>query len=229
MSQPVQAVYFDLFATLVSVSKAAAGRGRYTADILGLDRDRWNTACFSDQHDICETTSQLQIIEKLARSLAPSIPMSRIREAAGERQWRFDNALLQVEAEILQALESIRRRGIRLGLISNASTDEVRAWPDSPLRPLFDTALFSCECGLKKPDPAIYRLALSQLDVEAQHALFVGDGGSREHRGAFDSGIRSLLVTHFLGGSNDEDLRKRETGSVGRISHINELNVALTV
>jgi len=35
-------IFFDLFTTLISVSKAAGGRGRYTADILGLDRDTWN-------------------------------------------------------------------------------------------------------------------------------------------------------------------------------------------
>ena len=226
MSHPVQAVFFDLFATLISVSKAAGGRGRYTADILGLDREQWNTVCFSDRHDICGPTSQLEIIRKLAHSLDASIPMHLIREVAWERQRRFDHALLHLEREILEALAALKERGIRLGLISNASTDEVRAWPDSPARPFFDSALFSCECGLKKPDPAIYRLGLSRLDVEARHALFVGDGGSQEHLGAARSGIRSLLSTHFLDTSSDEELRQREMGSVGRIGHIGELATA---
>jgi len=223
MSYPVQAVLFDLFATLVSVSKAGAERGRYTADILGLDRKEWNAACFSEQHDICGPSNQLEIIHKLAHSLDPSIPLSRIREAARERQQRFDHALLQVEAGILDALEALQEKGVRLGLISNASTDEVRAWPDSPLRPLFDTALFSWECGLKKPDPAIYQLGLSRLGVEANQALFVGDGGSREHQGAAASGIPSLLTSYFLDGADEKDLRQREAGSVGRIGHIGEL------
>ena len=228
MNYSVRAVFFDLFATLISVSKAAGGRGRYTADILGLDRDEWNAACFSDHHDICDPSNQLEIIRKLAHSLDPSIPLSRIREAARERQWRFDNALLQVEEEILQALANLREQGLRLGLISNASTDEVRAWSDSPLRPLFDSALFSCECGLKKPDPAIYKLGLGQLGIEARNTLFVGDGGSREHLGAAQSGIRSLLVTYFLDSSDEQDLQQREMGSVGRIAHVGDLATVLT-
>lgn len=223
MNSPVKAVFFDLFATLISVNKAAAGKGRDTAEVLGLDPKVWNAACFSEHHDICGPSNQLDIIRKLAHSLDSSIPESLIEEATRHRQWRFDHALMQVETEILGALVELKACGIRLGVISNASTDEVRAWPDSPLRPLFDKALFSCECGLKKPNPAIYQMGLKHLGVEAGQALFVGDGGSREHSGAAQSGIRSYLVTHFIGHHSEEKLQKLGEGSMGRIGHISEL------
>jgi FMN phosphatase YigB (HAD superfamily) len=51
MKSTCKAILFDLFGTLLSVSKAAQGVGQYTADILGLDRKAWNRACFSDQHE----------------------------------------------------------------------------------------------------------------------------------------------------------------------------------
>ena len=168
MSQVVSAIFFDLFSTLISVSKAVGNKGRHTADVLGIDRDRWNTACFSDHHDICRPTNQRRIIQKLAHSLDPTIPLSLINQAAKERQWRFDHALLNIEQEILEVLNRLRDAEIRLGLISNASTDEVRAWPDSPLSPLFDVALFSCHCGSKKPEPRIYQQALQQLGLKPE-------------------------------------------------------------
>ena len=39
----------------------------------------------------------------------------------------------------------------------------------------FDVVLFSCEVGLRKPNPAIYELALERLGVAAEAALFLDD------------------------------------------------------
>ncbi|OQX31517.1 MAG: hypothetical protein B0D96_06210 [Candidatus Sedimenticola endophacoides] len=217
-----RAILFDLFATLISVSKAAGG-GRYTADILGLDRHAWNRACFSEHHEICRPTRQRDIVRRLAHSLDPEIPETLIAEACEERQRRFDRALIEVEAEILTVLGELRGRGIHLGLISNASTDEVRAWDRSPLAPLLDCALFSCHCGLKKPDPGIYHLGLRTLGLPPHQALFVGDGGSDEHLGARRAGIHSLQVTYFLERLSPEELAHKARGARGRINHIREL------
>lgn len=224
MDKRADVLLFDLFGTLISVTKAANGRGRHTADILGVDRKRWNHACFSEHHDICAPTSQHEVIRRLAHSIDPSIPSRLIREASEERQWRFDNALTNIEPGIIDVLERLQGGGRRLGLISNASTDEVRAWRDSPLRPFFDAVLFSCECGIQKPDPRIYRMALQGMAVDPQESLFIGDGGSREHMGASRAGIPSLLVTYFLDELTEEELQSRAEGSRGTIAHIRELH-----
>ena len=214
---------FDLFGTLISVTKAANGRGRHTADILGIDRARWNRACFGEHHQICVPTRQHEVIQRLAHSIDPDIPVQLIQEASEERQWRFDNALMNIEPEIVEVLEGLKAGGGRLGLISNASTDEVRAWRHSPLRPLFDATLFSCDCGIQKPDLAIYRRALKAMAVAPRESLFIGDGGSREHMGASRAGIPSLLVTYFLDELTEEELLSRAEGSSGTIAHIREL------
>ncbi len=223
MNQPYKAIFFDLFGTLISVTKAAKGKGRYTADILGLDRAAWNQACFGEHHDIVSETDHVEAIQRMAHSLDPSIPLSRIHEAAEERQLRFDNALIEIEAGILETLQTLNRGGIKLGLISNASTGEVSAWHRSPLAPLFSTVHFSCEHGLKKPQPGIYQKALGEMAIEPEEALFIGDGSSEEHLGAENCGIHSLLVTYFLDTGNQADLERRGRGSRGTIAHISEL------
>jgi putative hydrolase of the HAD superfamily len=40
---------------------------------------------------------------------------------------------------------------------------------------VFDDWIASCEVGLRKPDPEIYRLALERADVEAQETVYVDD------------------------------------------------------
>jgi putative hydrolase of the HAD superfamily len=89
-------------------------------------------------------------------------------------------------------------RGIATALVSDAGFDDIEAWHQSPLASRLDVTVFSCEVGVRKPDPSIYRCALEQVGVDAPHALFVGDGGSDEHRGARAVGMRAVFVTRLL-------------------------------
>ena len=63
-----------------------------------------------------------------------------------------------------------------VGIISN--TNEVHAsWLHANLPELkqFSSVILSNEVGLLKPDPAIFKLALNQLGVSPEQALFVDD------------------------------------------------------
>ncbi|MCG8098807.1 MAG: HAD family hydrolase, partial [Candidatus Thiodiazotropha taylori] len=198
MKTTYKAILFDLFGTLLSVSKEAKGQGQFTADILGLERKAWNQTCFSEHHDIVSSTDHLEIVRRIAHSLDPSIPLDKVRQATDARQLRFDTALLEIEPGILSILQELKQQGFILGLISNASTGEVSAWPESPLAPLFTSVHFSCQQGVQKPDPEIYQMALAEMAITADSALFIGDGSSEEHSGAEACNIDSLLVTYFL-------------------------------
>jgi putative hydrolase of the HAD superfamily len=219
-----QGILFDLFHTLVNVASAPGASGRYTADILGIERSVWRTACFGDLHDICRPTDHREVIRRLAHSIDPGIADSRIEEAAADRQRRFDHALTHVDPETLDALAALRQRGLKLALVSNASTGEVSAWRDSPLSKLFDAAVFSCECGWRKPEPEIYRWALERIETEAGQALFVGDGGSDEHTGARRVGLTAVLITRFLSG---EAAAQRRSAADCEVSGLEQLGTLL--
>jgi len=194
-----RAVCFDLFNTLVNVGTVPSSIGGTTAEVLGVEASAWSQACFSDDHEICRPTNHYDVIRTLAHRLDPEIPLARIEAATRQRQARFDYALTTaVSPDVVNTLRRLRDRGYQLALISNASTAEVQAWPDSPLRPLFDVSVFSCDVGMKKPDPAIYHYTAGQLDVEPQQCVFVGDGGSDEHHGAQASGMTPLWLTQHL-------------------------------
>jgi putative hydrolase of the HAD superfamily len=224
---PYKVILLDLFHTLVDVGTAPGASGRYTADILGLSREAWNRACFGAAHDICRPTSQLAVIRALAHSLDPAIPEARIREAAEERQRRFDHALLSVEPQVLDCLAELNAMGLRLGLLSNASTDEVRAWEDSPLAAHFEQAFFSWECGCAKPQPAFYRHALARMGVGTDECLFVGDGGSEEHSGAREVGIDNVLLTRHIGHFDEARLAPRRAAVKWEIASLQALRPLL--
>lgn len=195
----LRAICFDLFNTLVNVGTVPLAIGGTTAKVLGVEASAWNQACFSDDHEICQPTQHVDVIRTLAHRLDPQIPLARIEAATHQRQARFDYALTTiVSADVINTLRTLRDQGYQLALISNASTAEVQAWPDSPLRDLFDVSVFSCDVGMKKPDPAIYHYTAEKLGVETQHCVFVGDGGSDEHHGAYASGMTPLWLTCHL-------------------------------
>jgi putative hydrolase of the HAD superfamily len=95
---------------------------------------------------------------------------------------------------VIETVAELRRRGIGTGLITVCSEDVVDVWAESPLAGLFDAEVFSCSCGLRKPDPRIYRLALDPLGVDASEAVFVGDGANDELAGAERVGMRAILI-----------------------------------
>lgn len=194
-----RALIFDLFHTLVEV-KAEAGNGRYTPDILGIDRRVWNEVLWNDTHDrvLGIDRDPLSIIRKVAHRIDPSIPEQLIVEATQSRLKRFETALEEADPRTVESLAALRQRGFKVGLISNADVSEISAWPRSPLAPHFDSTVFSCYVGLKKPDAAIYQHALSELGVAAQEAVFVGDGGSDELKGAREVGLTTVMMSGII-------------------------------
>jgi putative hydrolase of the HAD superfamily len=220
----IRAVCFDLFHTLIDVGRSPGTPGRYTADILGLDREDWNNACFSEAHDICRPTDYREVVRQLAHSLDSSIPLSLIHKAAEERKARFDYTLRNIEPGVIDTLVRLRESGYKLALISNASTGEVEAWSQSPLAECFDSAVFSCHCGHAKPDAVIYQHALAQLAITPGEAAFVGDGGSNEHAGASALGMYSILLTHYVAERLDDcALARRRAQARHEISGLPEL------
>lgn len=223
----IQGICFDLFNTLVSVGRIPGHVGPMTAEVLGVDPEIWRKACFGEHHEICEPTDALDNLRRMAHSIDPTIPEITIQEAVRIRQRRFDYALLNIEEEVLDALAYFRRSGIRLALVSNASTAEVQVWSQSPLAPLFDTAVFSCHCGSKKPEPGIYQQALTELKLPPDACLFVGDGGSNEHHGAHTVGMKAVLIRRYLQPERlqelEQELAELLTAAVDSLAELGEL------
>lgn len=218
----IDAICFDLFHTLIDVGEVPDSVGRYTADVLGLERSVWNDSCFSHHHEIRKPTRHVDVIRTLAHSIDPNIPEHLIEEAVDDRQRRFDYALTKVKQDVLDVLEELRANGYKLALISNASTAEVSAWNESPLKNCFDVVVFSCHSGLAKPDADIYHLAANKLEVEPQKCLFVGDGGSNEHEGCRNAGMQPMLLSYYIA-SQTEKLMERRKKVNWELGHINQL------
>ncbi len=85
---------------------------------------------------------------------------------------------LQVNLKVVAWAAELRDAGYRTGLLSNMPPEKLAymkrepayRWMDS-----FHAAVFSCAHALVKPEPAIYRLCLAQLDAQPSECLFLDD------------------------------------------------------
>jgi putative hydrolase of the HAD superfamily len=102
--------------------------------------------------------------------------------------------LWRVFPDVVPTLESLARRGLHLGIISN--------W-DERLRPLlaqlkldlyFNKVVISCEIGCCKPDRGIFEAASNQLGIPASEILHVGDSDLNDTQGARDAGFQAALL-----------------------------------
>jgi len=102
-------------------------------------------------------------------------------------------------------LESLRGRGLKLGLVSNALDPPALLHRDLArfgVAERLDFAVFSSEIGWRKPHSAIFERALTELGVEAAATLFVGDTLAADIAGAQALGMHTCQAVWFRA---DED------------------------
>jgi putative hydrolase of the HAD superfamily len=79
-----------------------------------------------------------------------------------------------IDRELLGFIRSLRPR-LKTGVISNAWPDMRSYLVENKFDDAFDTLVISAEVGVMKPELKIYRIALEQLKVKANEAVFVDD------------------------------------------------------
>ena len=117
--------------------------------------------------------------------------------------------------DVLPTLDDLRRRGLKLGLVSNTARDLAAFVRHHALE--VDAALSSRAHGKVKPHESIFRAVLAELEVEAGDAAMVGDSVEDDIEGAEALGIRPFLL----------DRDGRYPDAANRLTDLRELPAAL--
>ena len=194
---PHRAVLFDLFDTLCRIDESSYMSGkRREADLLGVDPDRFMEA-WHGTGDRAQTGA-LPDIAARARAAAEMVGVSPDMETLREIL-RIEEATMTGAAslypDVLPTLNDLRgRAGLKVGLVSNASSIAALLLDSLEIGAYFDHVTFSFRVGLVKPDPAIYLSAADAIDVRPDACLFVGDGNGRELNGARGVGMEAVRI-----------------------------------
>jgi len=82
----------------------------------------------------------------------------------------------------------------KLGLVSNFYGNVAILCNEAGFAPFLDVIIDSDEVGLRKPDPEIFKLALSRLNVQPAEAVFVGDSFNRDIKPAKSIGMKTIWL-----------------------------------
>lgn len=112
-----------------------------------------------------------------------------------------------------EALQCLKERGHRLGLISNFEPWLEELLDRLGLATFFEVMVVSGNERYEKPHPRIYQLALQRMGVVAEAALHVGDSPVSDFDGARRVGMRAVLLDRWnrfpdLQGERIESLRE---------------------
>jgi putative hydrolase of the HAD superfamily len=187
---PTRAVVFDLYGTLID-DAPPADYERFlveTADSIGAAPDGFRAAW--EANDLARYTGP---IDSCFEAICAELGVADYGPALQLRIERM-RTLLVPRPDAVETLRALRGRGLRLGMISNASSEMSALWAESTFAPLFDAALFSADEGMMKPEPRLYRRMAGLLGVDPSECIFVGDGAYRELQGAEAVGMTAVLI-----------------------------------
>ena len=200
----VRAVIFDLYETLITGFDPNWEQPKVSvAERLGIEEEvfrrnwtslgvRWRKGCFERFEELLEAVCE-------AAGRTPD--RQTIAKLASERRDNTRRPFENVEAAIVEVVDELRTRGLRLGIVTNSGWGDVEPWPRCRLAPYFAAFVPSCSVGHLKPDRRVYERCLEALGVNAEGSLFVGDAGNEamdELEGASLLGMRPLWATWFL-------------------------------
>ena len=206
-----RAIALDLFDTLVRWSPDRLPRYRFRdrefpstmphlipliAARVGSawDEERWCMAYFAVLHEIAdererdgiEITCAARFFRALERFGMADVPERRdLASVLAREHMMHVRAVTSAPPENVALVRRLADH-YRLAIVSNFDDgDTGRAIvEDTGLAPLFETILISADLEVRKPNPAIFRRLLGDLDLEAHEVLFVGDTPREDVAGA---------------------------------------------
>jgi putative hydrolase of the HAD superfamily len=102
----------------------------------------------------------------------PELPSNQLPEAGENRR----PITFEPSAAMIALVVRLRDAGLRTGILTNNVREFRDAWRTAlPYDELFDDIIDSHEVGLRKPNRAIYELALTRLNATAGRTAFLDD------------------------------------------------------
>ena len=107
-------------------------------------------------------------------------------------------------AGLHDTLLAFRDRQIQLGIITNGLERLQNLTVDTlKIRQYMDTVIVSDTVGVRKPDSAIYELALHEVDQVADDVWFVGDNPDTDILGAYHMGMTTVWIEGYHDWTDD--------------------------
>lgn len=206
----LKAVIFDMYETLITHYRSPLYFGTQMAADAGITEDRFQKLWRPTEHD--RTIGKLTLEKALEDILRENQCYSQelLNQIVQKRKAIKQECFKHLHPEIEPMLEELKKRGVRLGLISNCFSEEVEVIRNSELVTYFDAVFLSYEQGIQKPDEEIFQRCTACLSVRAEDCLYVGDGGSYELEAAVSLGMNVVQAVWYLQEGTTQPAKRKD-------------------
>lgn len=206
----IKAVIFDMFETLITHYNSPLYFSEEMAADAGISGEEFRALWRPAESD--RTVGKITLEELVEHVLWENGVYSEdVKERIVQKRMAAKKeCFAHLHPEILPMLQQLKNSGIKIGLISNCFSEEVKAIRESELFPFFDAPCLSYELGMQKPDFDIFKHCVEWLHVEPGECLYVGDGGSMELETARELGMSPLQAVWYLKEGTGQPVSRKE-------------------
>lgn len=209
--EPVDGVVFDLDDTLVPTKRWQCDRLDRALDEIvgGAERDHARR----EGRRILEEGPRPRLLDALAEAMGWDAGRHEALTRAYERAWP---EACPTFPDVRPALDSLRRRGLRLGLLTdNPPATQRRKLEASGLVAFLDAVVYAREAGAEKPDRRGFERVAAALGIPPGRLAMAGDNPHRDLAGAAAAGYARLFWVRRPGAASsfDEELSRGLAGA----------------
>lgn len=141
---------------------------------------------------------ELPAAEIWKRWLMPEIPADKLNQIAEELTLYYFEAERTrfPDPDIKEVIIELKKRGYIIGVISNSWSKSLVhiELEGAGIDDIVDLVVLSSETGIRKPSKKIFQNALEKSNLEAGHAVYVGDQPNRDVAGPKDAGFALSVI-----------------------------------
>lgn len=186
----------------VELQAAFSRAFRHSGPVRIEDEKRWWKAIV---HEVFVEVGMIQDFDRFFDEV-----YAEFRDSSG---WRL-------YPETRSVLETLRSRGLKLGVVSNFDSRLHPVMKGLGLSGLVDSVTISSETGYAKPSAEIFEAAIRAIRVPPGRVLFVGDSLSDDYQGGVNAGLQTLLL--------DREDRYSQMKSIPRIHSLLDVAALLS-
>lgn len=109
--------------------------------------------------------------------------------------WNKNKILAQIFPDTVEALEALKKKGLKIGVLSNTDCFGMDILFDRlELKKYTDAVHFSFRTGILKTEPLAMEAILKELGAEKDEAVMVGDSIESDMAGAQAAGVKGILI-----------------------------------
>jgi len=230
-TKSISGVLFDLDQTLIDFLKMKRYSCKAAIDAmiksgLVIKKKKAERILFElyDRHGIEDPLIFQRFLAKVNRKI--DYPLLAKAIAAYRKAQR---TVLQPYPNARQTLSKLKRKGIKLGVVSDASRIKAHVrLAEMDLADFFEVIIALEDTGKTKPHPAPFRKAIQKLRIPAEKILFVGDNPHRDIAGAKAVGMKTAWAKYghpakYFGSKTEAKGRPKPDYTLRRFAQLNKI------